>query len=91
MNQHARYVVEVITDLFILIRDLDSAGCLSVTDDAGYVVRATHEGAADLSHRRLYYEDSTGLLGELRHDKGRFIGFAHISESQEHLLLPYLL
>lgn len=91
MNTHARYVVEITTDLFVLIRDLDAEGCRSVINDADYVVQTIHESAADLSHRRLYYEDSTGQVEELRHDKGRFIGVAHISESQERLLRPYLL
>jgi hypothetical protein len=61
----------------------------TVTNDAEYVVRAcTGTGALfpkggpgrGARLRRLWYYDSDGELGELRHDcKGKFLGFAPVA------------
>jgi hypothetical protein len=89
MNQ-AKYTTELITDLFILIRDIDAPDCPSVTNDADRVVRDIHLNVADLFHRHVYYHDSMGNIDELRQQKGRFIGFGPCSEQQRRMLTEYL-
>lgn len=60
------------TDEINFIVDLN-LGQKSVTNDAEEVVRELN---ARFPGRRIVYRDSEGGWGELKHDNGRFTGFA---------------
>lgn len=89
-TRRAQYTIEKITDMFILIRDQDAPDCPSVTNDADRVVRDIHLNVAELSRRRVFYQDSMGRIDELRHQKGRFIGFGPCTESQRRMLGEFI-
>lgn len=64
-------IVQVLEEV-IYIADLDRGG-RSVTNDAEAVVE---ELAAAHLARRIVYRDTAGRWDELRHEDGRFVGFA---------------
>lgn len=88
---HSQYHVEEITDLFILIRDVDAPGRRFVTNDADRVVSELHARVTDLTHRRVFYQDSEGVVDAIRHQKGVFTGFSHCTEGQRRMLMKCLL
>lgn len=51
----------------------DCNGPLSVTNDAEAVCAAL---AVEHGNARIIYRDSMGMWDELKHDRGRFLGFA---------------
>jgi hypothetical protein len=66
------FEVVQVTDEAVWIIDLDRGGA-SVTNDADRVVE---DLAAKYGARRIIYRDSIGNWDELRHEAGRFLGFA---------------
>jgi len=83
--------VEIVTDLFVPIRDLDAPDCPSVTNDADRVVSELQDSVADLTHRRVFYQDLARVVDELLHKRGLFKGFAACSKGQREMLMEYLL
>lgn len=73
----ARYIILRVTDVYVLIQDLNIG--MSVTNDAEAVV------AEILSHhpgKCIYYYDTENQLAELCHHDGKFIGFGHLDATQ---------
>lgn len=66
-------VVEVGPDMVYIVDTSDGRPVTSVTNDAEGVCRRVN-----LEHpgKRIIYCDTDGNWDELRHDNGRFIGFA---------------
>ncbi len=62
---------------WVLLRDLNWPGALSVTNDAEAVVERTI--ACYGGDRRIAYFDSEGELSELQHDGIKFTRFAPLS------------
>lgn len=58
------------------VKLIDNDGRVSVTNDAENVVRQIAKiFGAD---RAIYYRDTDGNWGELKHNAGQFTGFAHL-------------
>lgn len=73
--------VETISGNTITIRDMaNSQGTMSVTNDAESVVEYIHDSYKHVipENMRILYWDTDDDLSELKHDNGRFIGFAPI-------------
>ena len=66
------FLISSIKEDRIVIID-NNSGNRSVTNDAENVVRYLYNIYGD---RRFFYVDSDGVLGELRHEKGNFVGFS---------------
>lgn len=60
----------------LIIRDLNRAGSMSVTNDAEAVVADLIEQGRLTEGRRLLYFDSCNTLDEILVREGRFAGFA---------------
>ena len=72
--RHAEWSMESLGKDTVLIADRGhNRGCLSVTNDAEFVVEQV---APFLSGRKLRYIDSSGDESELKVIGGRFAGFA---------------
>ena len=76
MTRRADYEMVKVTPEIVWIRDRN-LGNVSVTNDAeGVCWRVWH----DYSGRRIIYQDSEGDWSELKHEGGRFTGFAPARE-----------
>ncbi|WKN44242.1 hypothetical protein [Tunicatimonas pelagia] len=85
----ASYQIAHITDHFVLIVDLDEGR--SVTTDAERVVADLYSAIeGGLRSRRIYYRDTEGRFDELRHQGGRFLGYAPCTNSQQDFLASLL-
>ena len=72
MTRAADFEIVKVSPEIIWIRDLN-LGNISVTNDAeGVCRRVWHEYPG----RRIIYQDSEGDWSELKHDGGKFTGFA---------------
>lgn len=76
--------IEIVTDQYVpnhimaIVDMSNSAGTMSVTNDAEAVVSYLH-AKAGLGGRRLIYRDTMDQWDELLHDgNGRFLGFRHL-------------
>ena len=65
------FSITEIKDDRVVILD-NNLGGRSVTNDAENVVEYLH---SVYGNRRIFYIDSEGILDELRHNKGEFVGF----------------
>ena len=65
------FSITEIKDDRVVILD-NNLGGRSVTNDAENVVEYLYNVYGD---RRIFYIDSDGVLDELRHNKGEFVGF----------------
>ena len=63
------------TDDFIFIIDSCLPESKSVTNDAENVCTFLFDNH-NLSNRRLFYRDTSGIIDEIKHDSGRFKGFS---------------
>jgi hypothetical protein len=60
-----------------VIRDIGNhARCLTVTNDAEYIVTTLLSAGLMKRKQRLFYFDSDGALDEILHDGVKFTGFA---------------
>ena len=69
----AHYDIVKVTPEIVWIRDRTEDGVISVTNDAEGVCRRVWH---DYPNRRIIYCDSDGNWDELKHEGGRFVGFA---------------
>ena len=80
MSQHARYVIvedDLLDEEPLVIRDVGPwERCLTITNDAEYVVKALVAAGNLPPGRRLFYIDTDGQKDELLVKDGRFAGFA---------------
>jgi polysaccharide deacetylase 2 family uncharacterized protein YibQ len=65
------FSITEIKDDRVIILD-NNMGGKSVTNDAENVVEYLYN---IYGNRRIFYIDSEGILDELRHNKGEFVGF----------------
>lgn len=65
------FSITEIKDDRVVILD-NNLGGRSVTNDAENVVEYLH---SVYGNRRIFYIDTEGVLDELRHNKGEFVGF----------------
>lgn len=65
------FSITEIKDDRVVILD-NNLGGRSVTNDAENVVEYLH---SVYGNRRIFYIDSEGILDELRHNNGNFVGF----------------
>jgi hypothetical protein len=73
------YVWEECTPEILVIRDMDSPGCRSITNDAEVVVEYLYQQGELKGDRRLHYYDTDGNKDELLHDgEGKFINFGFL-------------
>ena len=84
LHSAASYELVRVTGTFVVIHDRDEGR--SVTNDAHRVVAELDEVLGGLGQRRLYYRDTTGRYDELKHEGGRFTGYAPCSDSQQNFL-----
>lgn len=76
------YIVNAVTDLFVLIEDTGTSK--SVTNDVVRIVRdLVRTLPGGLEKRRLYYRDSMNRFDEIVHSSGEFKSFAPCTESQQ--------
>lgn len=61
MGRHAEWEIVNNKDGIVLIRDLDRAGCLSITNDAEYVYGTINR----FSRYRVIYQDTMGEWTEI--------------------------
>ncbi len=80
----AHFEVVKVTDLFIVLIDLDNGG-RSVTNDAENVVQQLQKNiSGGIGNRVIYYRDTTGRYDRLTVDKaGKFVGFAPCTNTQQ--------
>jgi len=72
MGNHARYEIVVNKADHIYIRDLCPPDCLSVTNDAEYVVKTI---LSNFGNKKIFYKDTSGCVDELAHDGKKFVEF----------------
>ena len=71
MPNHAEFSIIEETDDYIYIKDTtDGKPCMSVTNDAAWVV-----SRINTSGKKLFYMDTCGNIDELYHENGVFKGF----------------
>ena len=71
LNMKSSFSITEIKDDRVVILD-NNLGGRSVTNDAENVVEYLH---SVYGNRRIFYIDTEGVLDELRHNKGEFVGF----------------
>ena len=80
------FEMKTINDLFILLIDLDQGK--AVTKDAPNVIEyLANNIQGGIGSRKMYYQDTTGRIDQLKVKDGRFDGFAPCSESQQKTIL----
>jgi hypothetical protein len=68
----SRYKIESVTDEYFYVIDCDIGR--SITNDAENVILELYT-LHGLGDRRLFYRDTLGMIDELVHDCGKFLGF----------------
>jgi hypothetical protein len=71
LNMKSSFSITEIKDDRVVILD-NNLGGRSVTNDAENVVEYLYNL---YGNRRIFYIDSEGILDELRHNNGNFVGF----------------
>lgn len=79
----AEFEIVLVTDLFVVLVDLDNGG-RSLTNDATAVVHFLEESLpGGIGLKTIYYRDSTGRFDIMRTSGGGFVGFAPCSRKQQ--------
>ena len=82
----AKYTIQAINDLLVVITDDLDEDSPSVTNSAGAVIQDLNSKVGGLGSRRVYYRDSIKRYDELRHENGCFVGFAPCKPAQQDFL-----
>lgn len=87
--QKAKYSIQAINDLHVIITDDLTPDSPSVTNSAAWVIEDLSSKVGGLGIRRVFYRDTISRYDELKHQNGRFVGFAPCSASQQEFLKSY--
>jgi cell division protein ZapA (FtsZ GTPase activity inhibitor) len=82
----AKYTIQAINDLHVIITDDQDPSFLSVTNSAAQVLEDLNSRVGGLGTRRVFYRDTIMRYDELQHTAGRFKGFAACGPGQQEFL-----
>lgn len=79
----AKYTIQAINDLHVVITDDLDERSPSVTNSAGAVIEDLNSKVGGLGSRRVYYRDTIKRYDEICHENGRFVGFGPCKPAQQ--------
>ncbi|MPQ71495.1 hypothetical protein [Pseudomonas sp. MWU12-2323] len=82
----AKYTIQAINDLHVIIIDDLDETLPTVTNSAASVIDDLNSRIGGLGTRRVFYRDSIKRYDELQHEDGRFTGFAACGPGQQEFL-----